>query len=113
MKNLRNRVQLIGRLGMDPELKTFEKGVQLVRMSIATDKSYKDNKGKKIDETQWHSVVAWGKTADIANKYLKKGQEVALEGSLVNRNYEDKEGVKRYTTEVHVSEFLMLGKKQD
>lgn len=112
MNSLRNRVQLIGHLGMDPDVKTFEKDRKMARFSIATNEVYHNSKGEKVEETQWHNVVLWGKVADIAQKYLRKGQEVALEGKLVNRSYESKEGDKRYTTEVVANELVMLGKKQ-
>lgn len=109
MNNLRNRVQLIGNLGMDPEMKKLDSGRMLAKLSLATSDSYKNSEGEKVTDTQWHNLVAWGKTAEIAEKYLKKGNRVAVEGKLVSRSYEDKEGIKRYITEVVVSEFLMLG----
>jgi single-strand DNA-binding protein len=109
MKNLRNSVTLIGRLGFDPEIKNLDSGKKLAKMSIATDDSYRDASGNKVEQTQWHQVIAWGKTAEIAEKYLKKGKEVAIEGKLVHRNYEDKDGNKKYITEVNVNEILMLG----
>lgn len=112
MNALRNKVQLIGNLGMDPEVKTLESGKKLAKVSIATSESYKNAKGERITETQWHNLVAWGKTADIVEKFLKKGSEVAIEGKLINRNYIDKEGVKRYITEIEVSEVLMLDSKK-
>ena len=108
---MRNKVQLIGNLGMNPEVKTLESGKQMVRFSLATNESFKNAKGDRVTETQWHNVVAWGKTATIAGQYLKKGSEVAVEGKLINRSYEGKDGVKRYITEVIVSDFLMLGNK--
>jgi single-strand DNA-binding protein len=111
MSNLRNSVRLTGFLGNDPEVKIVGNDKKLVRMSIATDESYKNEKGEKIKETQWHYVNAWGKTAEIAEKYLHKGSEVSIEGRLSNRSYQDKDGVKRYTTEIVVNELLMLGKK--
>ena len=109
MKALRNKVQLIGNLGMDPEVKSLDGGKKLAKMSIATHESYKNAKGEKVEETQWHNLIAWGKTAEIVEKFLKKGTEVAIEGKLVNSNYTDKEGIKRYVTEIEVSEVLMLG----
>ena len=109
MNALRNKVQLIGNLGMNPEIKTLDGGKKLAKMSIATNESYKNAKGEQVKETQWHNLVAWGKTADIIEKYLKKGSEVAIEGKLINRNYTDKEGLKRYITEIQVSDFLMVG----
>jgi single-strand DNA-binding protein len=112
MNNLRNKVQLIGNLGMDPEVKNLEGGRKLAKLSIATNESYKNSKGEKITETQWHNLVAWGKTAGIIEQYLQKGSEVAVEGKLVNRNYIDKENIKRYVTEIQVSELLILGSKK-
>jgi len=108
---MRNKVQLIGNLGMNPEVKTLESGKQMVRFSLATNESYRNAKGERITETQWHNLVAWGKTADLAGQYLKKGSEVAVEGKLINRSYEGKDGVKRFITEVVVNGFLMLGSK--
>jgi single-strand DNA-binding protein len=111
MKNLRNSVQLIGNLGMDPEVKTLESGKTMARLSLATSERYKDQKGEKVENTTWHTLVAWGKTAEIAEKFLKKGSEVAIEGKLSNRSYETKEGEKKYISEVVVNEILMLGGK--
>jgi|SRR5690606_3666012 len=111
MYNLKNRVQLIGHLGMDPEVKHLESGRSMAKFSLATNGTYKNQKGEKITDTQWHNLVAWGKTADIAEKYLKKGSEVAIDGKLTSRSYEDKEGVKKFITEVVVNEILMLGGK--
>lgn len=108
MNALRNKVQLIGHLGMDPEIKSLDGGKKLAKMSIATNETYKNNKGEKITETQWHNLIAWGKTAEICEKFLKKGSELAVEGKLINRNYTDKEGIKRYVTEIEVHEVLML-----
>lgn len=112
MLNLKNRVQLIGNLGMDPEVKKLESGKTMAKISLATNDTYKNQKGEKVTDTQWHNLVAWGKTAEIAEKYLKKGSEVAIEGKLTSRSYEDKEGVKKYITEVVVNEILMLGSKE-
>lgn len=111
MNTLRNKVQLIGNLGANPEVVNLESGKKLAKFSIATNESYKNAQGEKVEDTQWHNVIAWGKTAEIVENYLTKGNEVAIEGKLVNRNYEDKEGNKRYVTEVVASELLMLGKK--
>lgn len=112
MNALRNKVQLIGHLGMDPEIKSLDGGKKLAKMSIATNETYKNNKGEKITETQWHNLIAWGKTAEICEKFLKKGSELAVEGKLINRNYTDKEGIKRYVTEIEVHEVLMLDSKK-
>ncbi len=110
MYALKNKVQLIGNLGNAPEVRNTESGKKLVRFSVATNEQYKNAKGERITETQWHNIIAWGKVADIAEKYLVKGTEVAIEGKLVNRNYMDKEGNKKYITEIQVNELLMLGK---
>ena len=111
MNALKNKVQLIGRLGADVEVKTLESGTQLAKLNIATNESYKNKEGEWTDNTTWHNVVAWGKTAELAAQLLKKGSEVALEGKLSNRSYEDKDGNKRYVTEVVMSTFLNLSKK--
>jgi single-strand DNA-binding protein len=111
MNSLRNKVQLIGNLGNDPEIITLESGKKLAKFSLATNESYKDASGEKIDKVEWHNLVAWNKTADIIEKYVTKGKEVAIEGKLTSRSYETKEGEKRYMTEVVVSELLMLGNK--
>jgi single-strand DNA-binding protein len=110
MKSLRNSVQLIGNIGKDPEVKSFEKNKK-ASFSIATNESYKNQKGEKSEETQWHNVVVWGKHADVVEKYLKKGSEVAIEGKLVHRSYETATGEKRYITEINVNDLLMLGGK--
>ncbi len=111
MYALKNKVQLIGNLGNAPEIKTTESGKKLARFSMATNESYRNAKGEKITETQWHNLVAWGKVADIAEKFLIKGSEIAIEGKLMNRSYTDKAGVKKYITEVQVAEVLLLGEK--
>lgn len=109
MKALRNKVQLIGNLGMNPEIRTIEGGKKYAKMTIATTESYKNAEGEKVKETQWHNLIAWGKTAEIAEKFLTKGSEIAIEGKLIHNNYTDKDGIKRYTTEIEINEFLMLG----
>lgn len=111
MNSLKNRVQLIGYLGADPEMKTIENGTKLARLRLATNETYTNAKGEKVTETQWHLVVAWGKTAELAEKLLTKGAETAVEGKLVNRSYTDKDGQKKYVTEVVVDEFLLLTRK--
>lgn len=111
MNTLRNKVQLIGNLGQNPEVKELNGGKKVAKFSLATNETYKNKAGEKVTDTQWHNLVAWGKTAEIIEKYLKKGSEVAVEGKLLNRNYTDKEGVKRHVTEIQVSELLMLGGK--
>lgn len=111
MSTLRNKVQLIGNLGNDPEIIALESGKKLAKFSLATNESYKDVNGEKQTKTDWHNIVAWGKTAEIIEKYVTKGKEVAVEGKLTTRNYETKEGEKRYITEVVCNELLMLGSK--
>lgn len=111
MYALKNKVQLIGNLGNAPEVKTLESGKKMARFSVATSESYRNAKGEKVTETQWHNLVAWGKVAEIVEKYLTKGKEVAIEGKLISRSYNDKDGNKKYITEVQVSELLMLGVK--
>lgn len=113
MANLRNSVQLIGRLGKDPEVKTFDKGKRLATLTLATNESYKNYKGEKVEDTQWHSLVVWGKLVDIVSKYLKKGSEIAVEGKLVHKSYETANGEKRYVTEINVQDLVMLGGKQN
>ena len=111
MSTLRNKVQLIGNLGQDPEIINLESGRKLAKFSIATNETYKNQKGEKVTDTQWHNIVAWGKTAEIIENYLTKGKEVAIEGKLTSRSYDDKEGTKRYITEVVCNELVMLGSK--
>ncbi|MCL6267002.1 single-stranded DNA-binding protein [Flagellimonas myxillae] len=110
MNSLRNKVQLIGNLGNDPEIVLMESGSKLAKFSLATNETYKNAEGEKVTDTQWHNIVAWGKTAEIAESYLEKGKEVMIEGKLVHRSYETKEGEKRYITEIKCNELLMLGK---
>lgn len=110
MNALKNKVQLIGNLGQDPEIVNMENGNKLAKFSIATSESYKNAKGEKTEDVQWHNIVAWGKTAEIVENYLAKGKQVAVEGKLTHRSYETKEGEKRYITEVRCNELLMLGK---
>lgn len=109
MSSIRNSVRLIGNLGQDPEIKIFEGEKKLAKFSIATNETYKNEAGEKVTDTQWHNLTAWGNNASIAEKYLKKGREVAIEGKLVTRNYTDKEGVKKYATEVIVNEIALIG----
>jgi single-strand DNA-binding protein len=110
MSTIKNSVRLIGNLGNDAEIKLFDSNKKLAKLSLATNETYKNEKGEKITETQWHNLVAWGKTADLIEKYTKKGSEIAIEGKLTNKSYTDKEGVKRYSTEILVNEVLLLSK---
>jgi single-strand DNA-binding protein len=111
MYALKNKVQLIGNLGNAPEVKNTQSGKKLARFSIATNEVYRNAQGEKVKETTWHNLVAWGKIADIVEKYLNKGSEVAIEGKLISRSYTDKAGIKKYISEVEVNELLMLGSK--
>jgi len=109
MYALKNKVQLIGNLGNDPDIRVTENGKKWARFSMATSDSYRNAKGEKITETQWHNLVVWGKLAEIVEKYVGKGKEIAIEGRLVTRTYNDKDGNKKYITEIQVNELLMLG----
>jgi single-strand DNA-binding protein len=111
MNTLRNSVRLVGNLGMDPEVKSFDNNRKLAKVSIATNETYKNDKGEKITDTQWHNLVAWGSQAKFAEDFLKKGDEIAIEGKLSSRSYVDKDGNKKYVTEIVVNEFLKLGTK--
>ena len=108
MSTLRNKVQLIGHVGQDPEIKTFEGEKKLASLSIATKEVYKNEKGEKVEETQWHRITAWGKTADIIEKHVVKGKEIDVDGKLRHRSYDDKNGDKKYVTEIIVSELMLL-----
>ena len=108
MNTLRNKVQLIGNLGANPEIRSFDNGKSMARFTLATTDSYRDASGKRISETQWHNLVAWGGLAKIAEKYLIKGSEVAVEGKLTHRSYEDKDGNKKYFTEVVLHDLVLL-----
>lgn len=110
MNSLRNKVQLIGNLGNDPEIITLESGKKLAKFSLATNENYKDADGQKQTKTDWHNLIMWNKTAEIAEKYLQKGKEIAIEGKLTNRSWDDKDGNKHYVTEVICNELLMLSK---
>ncbi len=110
MNALRNKVQLIGRLGQDPEIVSFDDGNKIAKFSIATDDSYKDKEGNKVERTHWHNVVVRGGLVKIVEEYVTKGKEIAIEGKLTNRSWDDKDGTKRYATEVVCNELLLLGK---
>ncbi|MEO9021061.1 MAG: single-stranded DNA-binding protein [Ginsengibacter sp.] len=111
MNTLKNKVQLIGNLGNAPEIRNTKNGKKMARFSLATSETYKNASGERITETQWHNLIAWGKVADIAEKYLSKGTEVAIDGKLINNNYTDKDGNKKYSTDVYVNELLLMGSK--
>lgn len=113
MNKLNNSVRLIGNLGFDPEVREVAKGRKVARLSVATHESYTDQRGEKITDTQWHTVVAWGSTAEAVQRLLRKGSPVALEGRLVHRSYEGKDGLKRYVTEIVLSDFRLMGPKPE
>ena len=115
MNALRNRVQLIGNLGQDPEIKTLDSGKKVAKFTLATNDAYKNSDGQKIEETMWHNIVAWNGLADRASNYLKKGNEVVVNGRIVYRTYDDKNGVTKYITEIVLNEILLLrsSKKDD
>ncbi len=108
MNSLRNKVQLIGRLGGDPEIITFNDGGKIARFNLAVDDSYKDKEGNKVERTQWHFIVVKNALVKIVENYIGKGKEIALEGKLTNRSWDDKEGNKQYITEVVANELLMF-----
>lgn len=111
MSTLRNRVQLIGHLGADPEMKTIESGAHVVRMHIATNESYKMASGEWKEETMWHTVTAWNKLAERIMQQLHKGSYVMIEGKLINRSYNDAAGVKKFYTDVRATNMMLLDKK--
>ena len=112
MNSLKNSVRLVGNLGTDPEVKSFDNNRKLAKLAIATNETYKNDKGEKVTDTQWHNLVMWGAQAKLAEDYLKKGDEIAIEGKLASRSYVDKDGNKRYVTEIVVNEFLKVGLKK-
>jgi len=111
MSTIRNKVQLIGNVGKEPEIVNLESGKKLAKFSVATNESYKNGSGERITDTQWHNIIAWGKTAELVEKYVNKGKEVGVEGKLTSRSWDDKDGAKRYITEVVCNELLLLGQK--
>jgi len=114
MNALRNKASLIGNLGMDPETKTLEGGKKVTHFTLATSDGYKNAEGQRVSETTWHNIVAWNGLADIADKFLKKGHQVAVEGRIVYRTYEDKNGITKYVTEIVLNDLMLLrnGKAQ-
>ena len=111
MSAIQNKVQLIGNLGKDPEIKNLTSGKIKANFSLATSEVYRNGSGEKVTDTQWHNVIAWGKTAEIVENYLQKGNKVAVEGKLIHRVYEDKDGQKKYITEIVANSLLMLDPK--
>ena len=111
MSTIRNKVQLIGNVGNTPEITNLDTSKKVARLSLATNDYYRNQKGESVQDTQWHNLIAWNKQAEIIENYVPKGKEIAIEGKLVSRSYEDNEGNKRYVTEILVSEILLLGSK--
>jgi single-strand DNA-binding protein len=109
--SIRNKVTLIGRTGKEVEIVNFENG-KLAKVSLATSDYFTNAKGEKVEETQWHNLVAYGRTADIMEKYVEKGDEIAVTGKITYRNYEDKEGMKRYFTEIRMDELVLLSPRK-
>ena len=110
MNSLKNHVQLMGRLGQNPEIINLDSGKKLAKFSLATNENYTTAKGEKVENTSWHNIVAWGKTADIIENYTSKGQEIVINGKLSSRSYETKEGEKRYVTEVVCNQVVLTQK---
>ncbi len=110
MSSLKNRVQLIGRAGQDPEITIFGENKKKATFPIAVNEIYYNDKGEKVENVYWHTLVLWGKVAEIAEKFVIKGKEMAIEGKLTSRSYEDQDKNKKYITEVVVHEILLLGK---
>lgn len=106
--NIKNNVQLIGRLGAEPQVKTLDNGTKLAKFRIAVTETYKTKSGDKVNDTQWHTIVAWGTLADIAERILHKGSQVTIDGKLFNRSFTDREGNKRTTTEIVANEFFLM-----
>jgi single-strand DNA-binding protein len=113
MSTLKNHVQLIGNVGQEPAITNLDSGKKVARFSLATNEYYKDAKGEKQTDTNWHTVVAWGKTAEIIEKFVGKGKEIGVTGKLKTRTYTTDEGNERYVTEVEANEILLLGSKND
>jgi len=111
MSNLRNSVTLIGNLGKDPVVRNYGSGKKKATFSLATKESYRNQQGEKVTDTQWHNIVTWGHIAEIVSQFLKKGQEIAIEGRLSYRTYETPGGEKRAITEITAHEVVMLAKR--
>lgn len=111
MKNLINRVQLIGHLGKDAEAIDLGNGKRMAKVTLATNSVFFGKDGNKVENTDWHNLVAWGKTAELMTALGTKGSKMAVSGKISTRNYEDKQGVKKYVTEIVVDEFMLVGEK--
>lgn len=113
MNKISNTVRLIGNCGFDPEVRELAKGRKVARISVATHETYTNGEGEKVTDTQWHTVVAWGQTADALQRLVRKGTGIALEGRLVHRSYQAKDGLKRYVTEIVLNDFRLVGAKPE
>lgn len=111
--SLVNEVRLIGNLGQNPELFVSEKGNKILKVSLATNETYKNDKGEKVTTTEWHNLVLFGKRAEIVAKYCHKGSRLSIQGKLTSRSFVDKNDVTRYVTEINVNDALFLDKKED
>ncbi len=111
MNRLKNSVQLIGHVGKQPEVRFLESGNTLARFSVATNETYLNSQGEKVTNTTWHSIVAWGKVAELCERLLKKGAEVVIDGKLVSRTYDTEDGTRKYITEIQLNEFVLVGSK--
>lgn len=111
MSTIKNHVQLIGNVGQDPTITNLESGKKVARLSLATNENYKNNQGEKQTDTNWHTIVAWGKVADIIEKFVSKGKEIGVVGKLKTRTYTMDDGNQRYVTEVVANEILLLNEK--
>ena len=107
---MKNTVQLVGNVGQDPDIRNLEGGKKVANFSIATSDNYKNEKGEKVEQTEWHRIVAWGNSAEIIEKFVIKGNQIGIVGKLTHRTYDDKDGIKRSITEVLVNEVLLLSK---
>jgi single-strand DNA-binding protein len=108
-----NKAILVGNVGKDPEVRHLEGGVSVARFTLATSDSYKNKAGELVKSTEWHNIVAWRQLADLADKYIRKGSQIYVEGKITNRQYDDKEGVKRYVSEIVADNIRLLGRKED
>ena len=108
-----NKVILVGNLGRDPEVRTLENGAKVANFTLATSESYKNREGQRVTTTEWHNIVLWRGLADIAERYLSKGNQVYIEGKIRTRSWDDKDGIKRYTTEILGDNLTMLGGRRD
>ena len=110
--NIKNHVQLIGHVGNTPEVKELASNKRMAKFSIATNESYKDTSGSWVNKTEWHNIVVWGKQTDLVQKHIHKGTELAMTGKLTTRQWEDAAGQKRYTTEIILNEFALVGQRK-